>query len=905
VKHKHFLPLSALWLLTSGITFAIVDTNENTVSDLWEKQHNNGELYPSTFDPQADPDQDGWTNAQEAAAGTDPQNPNPPDGLVQPEILHTPAVIGEENGQPVIVTPEVVTISWPTLVGKQYTLHFSPDLAEENWTTIDQPFIGEGDIHEFNFLIAGAADKRFWRVAVQDTDTDCDTLTDAEEHELGTNPNSTDTDGDGLSDRQEIALGTNPTNKDTDGDGMEDGWEVEHGLDPTDDGSIDPDNGASGDPDGDGIPNGYDSTPQVPDDFTVVIHTEGRYFAPFLTTNNEFERRVSLDRLMPASPVAIVDYGQETPGGIGLGTVEISEIWIESREPVTEVKKFVLSNLLDLDYPSIFEEEYSVEVRQPIVLRIEIGQTESNQVPVNAGVSDLDGPIPNMHQAAYLDHMVLEWQPIDQWTNVDDHPDPWDENGKVNGKRIFPCYEDPTKSELRHKLKLIVKASPLLVGKPVHVKSYDIDDSTSEVFDAENGGPWIDPYGKSGGDNRQDFLQTDVHGMFWTGSAWGNNTTSGELDQEGKAEFHFRVSMQPGDNYKVAASVINVSMYSYTQFTDATSPHFIGPNPLEDGDAPSSPMLTVWRKLWVENDSMAAILPDTFGYLRNDLGSDDPDSKIYKAILKQGNTHTDFEITTLTDTSSFNLLENGRIIVQSVEHSVTGTSTQLVQAVEVAGDHSSVPNGSGFRLYDDDGYGLEEAALPRNDLVNDFMKSLFRTSFIDLKDSGDFNGRKTVSFRKNDDLQSATVVNASKDLIEQQALWVAQITAAYQFGMEADGDPSVEIPLDGGTRQFSDYDHSTVFVECCRETYDDRFRLVAGGADPEIGTTARNNLKHYIRATAAHEIGHMPGTGTEDEEHAEKGLMRDGGVSKAYPHLENFYPATVKRFRSTQSWSRK
>jgi hypothetical protein len=219
-----FLPLSALWLLTTGIASAIVDTNENTVSDLWEKQYNNGELYPSTFNPHSDPDQDGWTNAQEAAAGTDPQNPNPPDGLVQPEILHTPAVIGEENGQPVIVTPEVVTVSWPTLVGKQYTLHFSPDLTEENWTTVDEPFIGDGDIHEFNFLIAGAADKRFWRIAVEDADTDGDTLTDSEEHSIGSSPYLADTDGDGTDDATAYASGSDPSGdgSDTDGDGIPD-----------------------------------------------------------------------------------------------------------------------------------------------------------------------------------------------------------------------------------------------------------------------------------------------------------------------------------------------------------------------------------------------------------------------------------------------------------------------------------------------------------------------------------------------------------------------------------------------------------------------------------------------------------------------------------------------------------
>jgi len=47
---------------------------------------------------------------------------------------------------------------------------------------------------------------------------------------------------------------TAPTG-DTDEDGLEDAWELAYGLDPNDDGSVNPDNGRWGDPDGDGLPN--------------------------------------------------------------------------------------------------------------------------------------------------------------------------------------------------------------------------------------------------------------------------------------------------------------------------------------------------------------------------------------------------------------------------------------------------------------------------------------------------------------------------------------------------------------------------------------------------------------------------------------------------------------------------
>jgi hypothetical protein len=62
-----------------------------------------------------------------------------------------------------------------------------------------------------------------------------------------------DTDGDGLTDANEKWVhGTSPTNPDTDGDGMTDKWEVDNALDPL---SASGNDGADGDPDGDGLPN--------------------------------------------------------------------------------------------------------------------------------------------------------------------------------------------------------------------------------------------------------------------------------------------------------------------------------------------------------------------------------------------------------------------------------------------------------------------------------------------------------------------------------------------------------------------------------------------------------------------------------------------------------------------------
>ena len=66
------------------------------------------------------------------------------------------------------------------------------------------------------------------------------------------NPLVSDTDEDGLSDGQEVSIGTSPAKADTDGDELPDNWEVQNSLDPL---SAMGDDGASGDPDGDGVDN--------------------------------------------------------------------------------------------------------------------------------------------------------------------------------------------------------------------------------------------------------------------------------------------------------------------------------------------------------------------------------------------------------------------------------------------------------------------------------------------------------------------------------------------------------------------------------------------------------------------------------------------------------------------------
>ncbi len=232
---RSFLPIrSGFLILVSGIstTHAILDTNENGLSDIWEKAYNDGDLLPETLDLLSDPDGDGWSNQQEAIAGTNPFDANSPLGHVATDILHSPATFSgvDGNGDPILLTPEAVTITWPTLAGKLYTLQFSPNLQAGTWINVQEPIFGDGTPVSIVAVLTqpngSTPDSLFWHVKISDADTDGDGLVNAEEAALNSNPlvddRNLDADEDGLTNFEEFLLGSNPDNENTDGDSLND-----------------------------------------------------------------------------------------------------------------------------------------------------------------------------------------------------------------------------------------------------------------------------------------------------------------------------------------------------------------------------------------------------------------------------------------------------------------------------------------------------------------------------------------------------------------------------------------------------------------------------------------------------------------------------------------------------------
>jgi hypothetical protein len=176
----------------NGWTFVVDEANPEAILNV---------IYiPAAPTDDVDLDEDGLSDAQEAAIGTDPANPDTDeDGLFD----EAEATAGTD-----------------------------PTLADS-----------DGDGFGDNAEVANGTDPNdpaSVPAGEPTVDTDGDMLPDAQEAVLGTNPELPDSDGDGLTDFAEVgfepgsATGTDPRLADTDDDGVGDGVEVANGTDPVD-----------------------------------------------------------------------------------------------------------------------------------------------------------------------------------------------------------------------------------------------------------------------------------------------------------------------------------------------------------------------------------------------------------------------------------------------------------------------------------------------------------------------------------------------------------------------------------------------------------------------------------------------------------------------------------------------
>jgi hypothetical protein len=110
VVHQHNTPGSQVDTVT--LRLDTTDADGNGLPDVWELTY----FFQLGNSPTADPDHDGFTNAQELAAGTDPTDPNSFPGAGFKIISVVPGA-------------GFNTVSWAGLAGKTYNLERTVSLA--------------------------------------------------------------------------------------------------------------------------------------------------------------------------------------------------------------------------------------------------------------------------------------------------------------------------------------------------------------------------------------------------------------------------------------------------------------------------------------------------------------------------------------------------------------------------------------------------------------------------------------------------------------------------------------------------------------------------------------------------------------------------------------------------------
>jgi hypothetical protein len=143
----------------------MVDLNGNGMSDIWEW------IYGAYgINPNLDPDGDGFSNLQEATAGTNPFDSN--------SYPHIPLFA---------YSPTNFSVTMACALGKQYQLQSVATLGSTNWVVETNLVARSGT--NVTLAVPTASGMKFYRVAISDVDSDGSGLmNDWEKYQLGLDP---------------------------------------------------------------------------------------------------------------------------------------------------------------------------------------------------------------------------------------------------------------------------------------------------------------------------------------------------------------------------------------------------------------------------------------------------------------------------------------------------------------------------------------------------------------------------------------------------------------------------------------------------------------------------------------------------------------------------------------------
>jgi hypothetical protein len=478
----------------------------------------------------------------------------------------------------------------------------------------------------------------------------------------------------------------------------------------------------------------------------------------------------------------------------------------------------------------------------------------------------------------------------------------------VRGQRIYPGATSPTDSSAptRRKVRLVAAADVPKANVPVYFLLVDVDDpsATEPPQDrTRDAGP------PKGNDNRDlprllgvdcELILRRFPDLWELGFLFERPT-----DEQGRAVLELGLSMQPGDNYRVVASC------SKERAIEVANQYAVYGEFGELEGAPVSEMLTVWRKLHVDLDSMDFVRENyavgkVLAVYASPVASDmirvmiEPPPSYFR---EDGVPH----FATSEDCLEF---PQGRImlakpglgstqdIVRGEESLVPpGSSRPLLTYIDIAPDatdiEAAVQRYSGFVdgtyvLRDDDWWPIASGEDPVGRLVfpwpEDYTTDWMARRFAMLSDAdGKPNAQAYVTVTNYDCdispfvLHACNTDTADVNLDEDgqngsNAWWAVHLTAAFQGEPSRDRDPNSEQEDRTVQKGVTDTDWpgvgdgSLLFMEAIRD--------LANGRDFET----------FVGVNMSHEVGHQFGLahacGVEEGIHGTKVLYLMAGAGQ-------------------------
>jgi hypothetical protein len=457
------------------------------------------------------------------------------------------------------------------------------------------------------------------------------------------------------------------------------------------------------------------------------------------------------------------------------------------------------------------------------------------------------------------------------------------------GWRMFPDANALGGSK-QDRVTVIARVKPVVPGVDVRFKLLDRDDFTSNHAE-------LDPNGRSGADNALG-RQGDLDG----GGFFATKLT----DAQGEARVTLTVTMQPGDNFEVAADCDSTLVNSQTD--DGASKN-------EVPDRISSGMLTVWRRVFVETGTMGSLAMgqgvehyDPAG-VTHDFPTPDPNGTVKIRVefdggaIDTGDSRGRFapgrvRIDQAPDPLPFlpeGLVEKGYVYENSPQRAFEvlesakaddGVRWELTLRIHHQGRTRYLPaEGSRVTVFDDDfnlGPVVSDRGLLPSLPVLDQARAIYPDAFVEIRDgvpglAGALHGETFLQkYANSSGLNERELLEEHFDAFKAGGrkpwCWISHMGMTFQGPMDLDHDP--DQPEQGflngsppersgslGTSWGAEYG-STVYIETTRDLCVARH----GYDDAQIAV---------VRAKiVAHELTHQWGLG--NAAHADGGILAVG-----------------------------